>query len=330
MYAAGQRKISLLMHLLASPAECLDLSSPPPDVCHTTHRYGGGDAGWGYAVPLDSSGKWRPQHLRNLKNLLADIRRTGFRQVNIRFGTFGALDPRGWAEGSPTSWDAYHESLFNIYWTALRSAIDSVNRWVPPGDSLVVLYDLNFEIATYILQLDGRQWNADHSFGHVAEHTRRIWRNYVARYGNTRTIGFTFGNRIVNSKAQGWRREVITVMDRLVYDSVGQRPSGYAFDIYQNAPGDFSGLGKCKYPCYDRFFEEVARQARIDSIPKQILIWEASYNDAKFADAVKKANQKLKLGIPYIMQWPAGEQPWGAQFTVNVPRDFDRYLRLSR
>ncbi len=331
MYAAGQRKVSLMMHLLRSTGECLDLATPAPDVCHTSHAYDDQDGAWGLAIPLDTvRGGLLPQHYRNLKNLLHDMQAIGFNQVNFRFSPFGDLDPRGWRNGAPTQWDQYETWLYDQYWSALRGTIDSVNAWVPDGDPLHVVYDLHVEVATYIRQVDGKVWNAEYSFGHVGEHTRRLWRDYLARYGNTRTIGFTFGNRVVNPKAEGWQRDVIAVMNRDVYDVVGVRPKAYAFDIYPNYANDFTGLTRCKYPCYDRFFEEIARQAGSDANAPQILVWEGLYNDKKFAAAVRDANRRHGLRIPYIMQWSSREMEGGGHFTELFPRDYDVYLKLSR
>ena len=276
-----------------------------------------------------ATGQLLPQHQQNLKQLLADLRRIGFNQVNIRFTPYGELDPRGFRNGAEAPWNDYHTWLYNRYWTAVHSTIDSVNAWVPTDDSLKVIYDLSAEMATYIHQTDGRQWNATYSFGHVAEHSRRLWRDYLARYGNRRTIGFTFGNGVLYHPADSSRQEVVAVVNHEVYDSVGQRPKAYAFDIYPNNPGG-TGLVGCEYPCYDKFFEEIARQVRRDSIVPQVLVWEGLYNNKTFADAVREANKKLNLGIPYVMQWPTREQPWGGNFTEPFPKNYDNYLELSR
>lgn len=331
MYASGQRKIGLLVHLMRSVSECMDLSDPAPDVCHTTHRYDGQDGAWAFVLPLDTvTSQLLPQHQQNLKHLIADLRRIGYNQVHMRFAPFGELDPRGWRNGAEAPWNYYHTFLYEKYWTAVRTTVDSINAWVPDGDSVAVIYDLNAEMANYIIEGDGKPWNSAYSFGHTGEHMRRIWRDYLKAFGNTRTIGFTFGNRALNPGVTDWRRDVIAVVNRLVYDSVGQRPKGYAFDIYANAPGAFSGLTRCKAPCYKKFFEELARQARAEKDPPQILVWESTYNDKKFADAVRYANRKLKLGIPYVMQWASWANPWTAHFLVVPPVAYDRYLPLSR
>jgi len=112
MYAGGQRKIGLLLHLLMSEHECFGLETPP-DVCHTTHRYQG-DGSWGFTIPLDTNFELRPQHKQNLKNLLNDLRETGFNEVIIRFSTFGDDDPRGWRDAAPPEpkWNDYHTMLY--------------------------------------------------------------------------------------------------------------------------------------------------------------------------------------------------------------------------
>ena len=175
------------------------------------------------------------------------------------------------------------------------------------------------EMAGYLYK-----WNAKYSFGHTAEHSRRLWKDYLTRYGNTRTIGFTQGNRALIPSGKGSDRDVIAVLNRLVYDPVGQRPPFYAFDVGRNAPGMFSGFTDCRYPCYHTFFREVARQLRKYAPQAQMLVWEAPYNDATFGDAVQWANRTLNLRIPYVIQWPSNND--GAHYTVTFPREFSAYL----
>lgn len=311
MFAAGQRKIALMVQHLEDARDCgfdglweVRIAGRPICPGRASHS---GRGGWAHAVILTPGGRLDSLTRSNLASLVSDIKAAGFTQLIFRFGPGGRLDPRYWSEWSE---ERYAKNRDFAFW--VREFLDSL-----AGPELETLYDLGWEFATYLYrpECEREPCGPLPEFGQTIAYCRRLWRDWLERFGreNARSYGFSFGNRI--SYRPG-RPDALVRMVREVYDAAGYRPYAYAFDIYP---------GTQWVRDYRDFFRQLRRQ--LDDLgerDKPIIIQEALYNDSLFAAAVRYARRELHLDIRYVMQWPASDP--SRHYTVRYPRDYSYYL----
>ncbi len=311
MFAAGQRKIALVVQHLEDAGDCsfdglweVSIAGRPIRPGPASHS---GRGGWAHAVILTPEGRLDSLTRSNLASLVSDIKAVGFTQLIFRFGPGGRLDPRFWSEWSEERYAKNRDFAFY-----LRAFLDSL-----AGPDLEMLYDLGSEFATYLYRPECQREPCGPlpRFGQTIEYCRRLWRDWLERFGrdNARSYGFSFGNRL--SYRPG-RSDALVRMVQEVYDVAGGRPFAYAFDIYP---------GTQWVRDYRDFFRQLRRQLEeLGEGDKPIVIQEALYNDSLFARAVRYARRELGLDIRYIMQWAASDP--GRHYTVSYPKDYSSYL----
>ncbi|HEV2364881.1 MAG TPA: hypothetical protein VGS12_11865 [Caulobacteraceae bacterium] len=111
-------------------------------------------------------GEFGEQVISNLKWLIADARRLGFDELQLRFAPMDGADPRGWR-----SWD---EPKFRQNWNTIRSTIAGVGR--PGGIRLV--YDLGVELGGL-------------TKGCAKQYVERAWTLFNGEFTGVRSYGFS-------------------------------------------------------------------------------------------------------------------------------------------
>ncbi|SDD50389.1 hypothetical protein [Actinokineospora iranica] len=116
---------------------------------------------------MDSTGgNLSPRNRRNLADLLAVVKATGFAEVEVGFFPIGAADPHGWAAWDETLYQENRDLIDNVR-EIVRAAdlpyrLDLLNEGMPMSDQPVLL-----------------------------DYTRRLWADYTARHGKADTVGFS-------------------------------------------------------------------------------------------------------------------------------------------
>jgi len=263
MYTNGQRRIALSLWFA-------DFSS------HKTIRNG---EVYGHMVN-SQYGRLLPRHEANLKSVLQLIQQIGYEEVVFRFGSQGNSAPWGWRQWEE---DHYQKNLSFIIST--RAIVEDVLGHTP----VKVTYDLDGE-------LGGRQK------GQSRRYLVRLWRDYTARFGATRTFGFSV------AAAPGRFAQLITDLDQ-----AGLRPAEYAADMYGN---EFRHLSHIERELQD------AHEGG-----KPLVILETFYNDATTAAQIDEACRTWK-NIRTLFQWPLARDASHPRFSVHYPPNFDNYLPL--
>ena len=277
MYANGQRKVSLNLWYT-------DLGPLGPDV-------------YGHEVNAHS-GHLLPQHLTNLKSVLAAIQRTGFNEVILRFDTQWILDPSdpAWVDSSSKD-PAWVDSSYNIVWSFVSSTIRQAEA---AKENLDLLYDL-----------DGEKGGLE--VGQARAYTRRLWKDYLSQFPVENSFGFSIAGAAPSSTTIGADRLTSLIAD---FDAVGTRPNVYADDIYDN---ELEALAS--------FYQALAAAHEQH---KLVIFNEGYYNDSITAAAIKRARNELHMNIRFIMQWPWGRntQPsgsFGCCFSVDYAAEYSAY-----
>ena len=263
MFSNGQRRLSLVLWFA-------DLS---PYAAIAT------DEVYGHVVNSRSRGLL-PRHEANLRSLLQLIREDGYLEVVFRFASQDGSAPWEWAQ-----WDegAYLNNLGFI--TATRAIIEEV---LGPGP-VKVTYDLDAE-------LGGR------TDGQSRPYLVRLWRDYTARFGATRTVAF--------SVAANPGRFTQLIHD---LDQAGVRPAEYGVDLYGEEAAKLGYVG------------EELRAANEGSKP--LIVLEVYYNDAATAGEVDQARRALP-SIRTLFQWPLARGAKQPHFSVHYPERFESYRGL--
>ena len=269
MYDGGQRRIVLFLWYMHFDEGIADRSV------------------WGHVLK-SNGGNLVPQHQENLKNLIGDIKATGYEEVIFRFGTQGPSDPLGWS--------AWNENLYQENWNLILNTRKIVNSaWCGNENSCNgagLLYDLGAELAGL-------------EIGQTVNYTKRLWTNYVydAGLGKKDTFGFSF--------AGGIARRVYVMLD--VYDSSpAGRPSLYALDLYENAESQFK-------EAHNAF-----RQSGASSEP--FIILESFYNDEMEMQQLRRAIQATGREVLFLAQWPLIRDYTCPHFWADYPKDYYNYL----
>jgi hypothetical protein len=270
LYDSGQRKIALVLWYMP----------------FTTAPYPGSEPDMWIHVVNSRGGRLSTQHEQNLRSMLRWIAYIGFDEVTLRFAQQGGADPSSdnapWSSG--WSEQQYLENLAFI--TNTRSIMES--ELAPT--SIRRQYDLGVELGGITKNQAGI-------------YTKRLWTDYVARFGNADSYGFSF------AIARGRVAQQIAI-----YDQTGTRPNEYAIDVYGAPSSDPIDVA------IDYVHEEMARAGEGE---KPVIIQETFANDEDTARRILLALTLTPMKIRYIMQWPV----YSAQQNVHVlvPSQYNAY-----
>ena len=247
MYEMGQRQITLNLWYVESSKTDSSKRWPDNIFIHTV-------------VPQNAA--LTKLHEKNLKDLLKNIKETGYQKIYFRFCTQGGA--------SPNDWDKWEEKKYQNNWNFIvnvRSVIKS-----ELGSSVPVIFDLDGEYG-------GSTTNQ------AATYTKRLWSDYVKKFGPSDSYGFSF------AVTPGRVKEMIKI-----YDEVGTRPSMYALDVYGKIFGLPSEYEQLRSPAQE------LKEAGEDKKP--VIIQETYENNVKAAAGFLKAKKDYNLNIRAVFQWP--------------------------
>jgi hypothetical protein len=266
LYAAGQRKISLVLwHFLNQ------YTYAPPQTTYLNM----------FCEAIVANGVLTTQHQANLSALIATIKTIGFTQINFRFAPVDISDPMLWS-----SWDEVQfQSNWNLIWQTRQLIYQSLNS--VPGANPRVLYDLGLEL--------GGLWAVPEPYSGVnpqvlQQYVTYMWSNYTYCYGVSDTIGFSI---VPNFSGQ-------ISAQISAYDSTGSRPNAYGFDLYGNlasvATGDYSSL--------DTQLDFISSElGSAGELSKALFVQETYANSRLVRKALSHAPQK-GISFRYLLQWP--------------------------
>jgi hypothetical protein len=154
-------------------------------------------------------------------------------------------------------------------WKLFESLHTTVSTAIA-GTKLRVLYDLGTETMGHPYSVrPGAQ-----------AFLKTMWMNYVKKYPPSETVGFTFNHAY----------EPSTLECLKIFQASGTWPAAIAIDLYDgpekflaNLSRALGALGKADFP---------------------IIVNETFRNNATMADAFAKAQQKYKLNLRMLLQWP--------------------------
>jgi len=262
MYANGQRRIALVLWY---DDFGLDPAAPREPVR-------------GHIVD-SGPGQLRPRHQANLEHLLRLLRCVGYEELVFRFASQGRV--------RPLEWEAWQEAVYRRNWSFVANTIDLIDAQVA-ATGLRVTYDLDVELGGI------------HHLGQGRRYAVRMWKDYLARYGNERSVGFSI------PVAPG-----IVTAAIAAFDEAGARPPRYAVDLYGS---EYEMLG------------HVARELRArGEAAKPVVVQEVFYNDPIAAAGVRRAREEFRLHIPYVLQWPLARGARQPHFSVHFPAEYDAY-----
>jgi len=279
MYDNGQRRIVLMLWF-----------SHFDDLPHLS-----GKSIWGHVLK-SNGGNLIPQHQENLRNLIADIKNTGFEEIIFRYGAQGQNAP------GLLPWTTWNETLYQENWNFIVNTRKIINEaWC--GDATTchgngLKYDLGAEEGGIT--------------GQAENYTKRLWNNYVydAGFGKEDTIGFSF--------ALGSGTTVSRINKMLdIYDSTpGGRPSIYPFDIYEaDSENEF------------KIIHNTLLQRGVTTEP--IIILETYYNDPTQREQFKRAIDSTGRKVLFLAQWPYSRNSKCPHFSMDYPEDYSNYLSSS-
>lgn len=241
--------------------------------------------------------------VRNVANLLADVKAAGFRSVLFRFFPVGVIYP-------PNS--NFDPALVGEYWNfvqAIRPAVAS--------SQLAYLIDLGVEAAPRDSELplvpdpwkypDNANWSRA---------VRSLWQSYYAAYGSADTIGFS---SLTDDDAGDMRSRVRHM--RYVYDIGGgnpRYPAVFAIDVY----GDAAANEAVKFTQYDQAMRREDPGGTLGWRDAPVIVAEAYYDDPVAAANLQSAMKSTGRRVPFLTQWPldrgGGAQTGGNCDATNV------------
>lgn len=262
MYANGQRRLALILWFG-------DFQHDPELQGTLVHGH-----------ILDSSAKQlHPLHRHNLVRLLELMAETGFEEAILRFGHQGASHPH--------DWPFWNERRYQDNWAFISDTRKLVETTAKRAQ-LPVLYDIGMELGGI------------HHLGQGEPYTRRLWADYVKRFGTERTMGFSIslGPSVVAAALK-------------VFDSGGRRPEMLAVSLYGN-----------EYEALRQLSIEM-RRSKAQAMP--VIVQETWYNDPTVAEVVAKARADFAINIRYIVQWPLHRGALQPHFSVPFPAEYSAY-----
>lgn len=238
-----------------------------------------------------TGGHFTKQETRNLKRLLALIKRTGFTSVEL------SLLPEG-PDDAMHNWPRWDEMYYIENWTLLNNV-----RALAASSGLPYLLD----IAGEGIPIDGQiLWG---------EYTRRLWQDYTMKYGvgphnsvTDATISFAPGLQTVAHLASTFSNNWPPVFEPHIYGGVPDSDWASTYDT-------FTGL-----------YREM-QHAGIPPIPW--IIGETYANDVTTAAELRRAIADTGQAVMYVMQWQVTPHtPLGVTADV-LPLSFDNYRKFG-
>lgn len=206
-----------------------------------------------------SQGRLRPQHEQNMRSVLAEIRAAGFNTVTLRYGPQGGMEPAGW-----TSWD---ERRYQLAWGTVQQT-HQIMKEAFAGSNTKLIFDLSGEMGGL-------------THGQQAQYTKRLWTDFVNKYGKYETYGFSIAY---------YPGRIKEMVQNLETANKG-RPDSYAVDLYPST--SMAGM-----------LYKVAKELKeIGELHKPIIIQETWYNDAENMRDIVWARNNLGLNILHVNQW---------------------------
>jgi hypothetical protein len=267
LYAAGQRKISLVLWHFFN-----QYTYAPPQTTYLDT----------YCEMVRVDGILTSRHQANLSALIGTIKTVGFTQINFRFAPMDVSDPMSWS-----SWDEVQfQSNWNLIWQTrqlIYQSLDSV-----PGVNPRVLYDLGLEL--------GGMWAIPELYAPAnpeifQQYVKTLWSVYTYNFGVSDTIGFSI--------VPGFSGQISAQI--AAYDSNGSgRPNAYGFDLY----GDAASVATGDYSSFDVQLDFISSElGTAGELSKELFIQETYANSALARNALSQAPQK-GISFQYLFQWP--------------------------
>lgn len=284
LFKAGQKKITFfLWHAPFLQPQSGDCKDSIRDIfCYIVNSKGGN-------LPIQAQA--------NLRDLLRLAKHIGFEHITLRFGQQGGASPNSYnspwnqnvtdAMSSDPSKNGWSEEGFQ---ENLKFIINTRNIMEDElsGSSIKRLYDLGVELGG-IAEL----WRQDPTTHKTiyppsflpSMYRRRLWAEYVRRYGSHDSYGFS----VANNPNRFWR--LINDFDQ----SGAGRPDLYAVDVYKNV-----------YRALDWSYNELKRAGEQH---KPLIIQETLTNSETVAQEIISFLKDHTLKIKFIHQWPGYESP---------------------
>ena len=267
LYAAGQRKISLVLWHFFN-----QYTYAPPQTTYLNT----------YCEMVVANGVLTTKHQANLSALIATIKTIGFTQINFRFVPMDVSNPMGWS-----SWDeAQFQSNWNLIWQTRQLIYQSLNS--VSGANPRVLYDLGAEF--------GGMWAIPQPYGPAnpqvyLQYVTTLWSVYTYNYGVSDTIGFSI--------VPGFSGQISAQIS--AYDSTtGGRPKAYGFDLYGNPASVAAG----DYSSFDTQLDFISSElGAAGELSKELFVQETYFNSTLARNALSQATQK-GISFRYLFQWP--------------------------
>ena len=240
--------------------------------------------GFSSGTLIDSSNAAQvSQAVINIGNLLTDVKAAGFGEVLFRFFPTGNINP------SQSNFDS---GLVDEYWNLITQVRPAV---VAAG--IQYRLDLGVELAprdsnsAVVFPVSDRYKYPENA--NWSRAVRDLWQRYVAAYGRSDTVGFSFFTD-TNPDNQRWRVRHM----RYVYE--GNYPYLYAVDIY---PTDTINAA-------DKFIQlhdAMVREDTDGSLGFRDFGWiiaEVNYEDPIVAADISSAIAATGRTVFYLTQWP--------------------------
>ena len=265
LYDSGQRRISLVLWYMP----------------FTTSPYPGSEPGMWAHIVNSQGGHLIPQHEQNLRAVLRWVKYVGFEEVTLRFAQQGGAD----ASSGNAPWNAgwsetqYQENLAFI--ASTRAIMESV--LAPTG--VKRQYDLGVELGGITAY-------------QAAAYTKRLWTDYVSRYGSADSYGFSY------AAAPGRVAQQIAI-----YNQVGVRPYAYAIDAYAPPQGD---------PMDQVLGYVYQEMQQAGDGAKPVIIQETYANDGAVAQRILNALAQRPIKIKHIVQWPVASSNLNVNLTPSA------------
>jgi len=210
----------------------------------------------------DGTGMLRPQHRTNLVNLVQAAASRGFKRIIIRFIGYFSND------------SAWNENEYQKIWNFIFNTRNLVDSTLTSSSSPIVLYDLLGEGA-----------GVDSASGVRKTFVKRLWTDYNAAFGPTKTVGFSYA----------WAPGRFTTMEQWYAECGSARPEIYAFDIYPTTSAQ-------TLTSLQQISSEMG-----DQNGKPIIIMETWFNDSDTASGISSAlngtGSIYNLNLDGIFQW---------------------------
>lgn len=233
-----------------------------------------------------SSGQLSSQAQQNLTAILKLIQRIGFSQITLRFAPVGNASPASWGN----TWNELQFEQDESFEFSTRRLAETALA----TSQITRVYDLGVEMAgiPHNLNNDG----ITYSDGQSPEWTSRLWKDYVAAFGEEDSYGFSI------AYSPGTLTTAVAE-----YDRAGKRPHSYAIDT--TIPSDLWN-----------YYQELEGAGDAN---KPLVIQETSYDDVTQMAGIAAEIAHFPLTISYIDQWPVSTSVANAD--ASPPADYGAF-----